>query len=144
MLLNYIRIAIRNTRKHPLNSIFNILGLAIGMTCTTMILLWVQDELSYDKFHGNAGSLYRVVETQTYSNQTMQIARTPHPLAAALKKDYPEIKEATRYNRIGFNNVAYKDKKFDELNGASVDPSFLKMFTFTFLKGDPVKALSYE
>ena len=142
MFTNYVKVAFRNILKHPLHSTINILGLAIGMTCTIMIMLWVQDELSYDKFHENADTLYRVVEDQTYSNQRMQVAVTPHPLAAALKKDYPEIIDATRYNWARLSNVVYGDKKFDEPGGATADPAFLKMFTFSFLKGEPDTALS--
>ncbi len=142
MFLNYLKISVRNIRRHPLHSIINILGLAIGMTCTIMIMLWVQDELSYDKFHENADNLYRVVEDQKYSSQRMQVAVTPHPLAASLKKDYPEIINATRYFWSGLRNVVYEDKKIDAFIGKTVDPSFLTMFTSPFVKGDPDTALA--
>ncbi|MGD9158246.1 MAG: ABC transporter permease [Desulfobacteraceae bacterium] len=142
MLKNYFTIAVNNLLKNKLYSAINIIGLAIGMACTIMIMLWIQDELSYDKFHENADNLYRVIEYQTYSDRRMQVEVTPHPLAAALKNDYPEVIESTRFNKLKFKNIAYNEKRFKGSDGAVADPSLFKMFTFPFLKGDPGTALS--
>jgi ABC-type antimicrobial peptide transport system permease subunit len=142
MFKNYITIALRNIRRYKGFSFINIIGLAIGMACCILIFLWLQDEMSYDRFHENSGELYRVI-TETYSeNQTFQQSRAPSPLGPALKQEYPEIVNFTRY-RGGITNwrVKYGEKAFMNDRLALADPSFFEMFTFPFIAGDPKTAL---
>ncbi|MFC2154928.1 ABC transporter permease [Acidobacteriota bacterium] len=142
MFKNYLKTALRNIIKYKAYSFINIAGLALGMACCLLISLWVLDELSYDKFHENAPHLYRVEENQYYSGRRFHVAVTPFPLAPALAKEIPEIKDATRYARAGGILLRYKEKSFFENSVRAVDPSFLRMFTFPFLKGNKETALS--
>jgi len=142
MLKNYLKIALRNIKRHKGYSFINITGLAIGMACCLLITIWVLDELSYDKFHENAANLYRVEENQDYSGRQFHVNVTPHPLAPALKDEIPEIIDATRYVWAGGLLFRYGDKVFFEDDIRAVDPSFLQMFTFPLLRGDKNVALN--
>ncbi len=136
MIKNYLKIAFRNIRRHKGYSFINITGLAIGIACCLLITIWVLDELSYDKFHENAATLYRVEENQDYSGRQFHVYLTPHPLSPALKDEIPEIKEATRYVYAGGLLMRHEEKAFFEDYIWAVDPSFLNMFTFPLIKGD--------
>jgi len=138
---NYIKIAFRNIRKHKGYSFINIAGLAIGLACCLLILVWVLDELSYDKFHENSPYLYRVEENQNYSGRIYHVTVTPYPLAPALKADIPEIIDATRYVGLGSQLLRHGEKVFFESGIRAVDPSFFRMFTFPLVKGDSSTAL---
>lgn len=142
MLKNYLKIALRNIKRHKGYSFINITGLAIGMACCLFITIWVLDELSYDKFHENAATLYRVEENQDYSGRQFHVNVTPYPLAPALKDEIPEIIDATRYVWAGGLLFRYGDKVFFEDDIRAVDPSFFQMFTFPLLKGDKNLALN--
>jgi len=141
MIKNYLKVTLRNMRKHKGYSFINIFGLALGMACCILLLLWVQDELSYDTFHENAGDLYRVVENQHYTDYIYRVAVTPYPLGPALKEDFPEIADATRYAYAGGILVRYGDNAFFENGIQAVDPSFFRMFSFPFMQGDRNTAL---
>ncbi len=143
MLTNYLKIAWRNLFKHRVHSLINIAGLAIGLTCSILIFLYVQFELSYDRFHPDADQLYRIV-WMTDNAQT----RTPHPMAQAMVQDFPEVVEAVSLSPIwgpGLTrpklSVRYKDKRFDEPGFYSADSTFFKVFSFGLLRGDPGTAL---
>ncbi len=141
MIKNYLKIALRNIRRHKGYSFINITGLAIGMACCLLITIWVLDELSYDKFHQNAATLYRVEENQDYSGRKFHVYSTPYPMAPALKDEIPEIKEATRYVYAGGLLLSHEEKSFFEDYIWAVDPSFLHMFTFPLIRGDENTAL---
>ncbi len=139
MLKNYFKIAMRNIRRHMGYSFINIAGLAIGITCTLLILLWIQDELAYDRFHEKGGNIYRII---VEDEQRLQYAGTcPIPLGPHSKQAYPEVLDSIRFCN-GFQEflVGFEEKVFSEEIGI-VDPSFLTMFTFPLLKGDPQTAL---
>jgi putative ABC transport system permease protein len=142
MLKNYLKIVLRNIKRHKGYSFINITGLAIGMACCLFITIWVLDELSYDKFHENVASLYRVEENQDYSGRRFHVNVTPYPLAPALKDEIPEIIDATRYVWAGGLLFRYRDKAFFEDDIRAVDPSFFQMFNFPLLKGDEKMALN--
>ena len=135
MFTNYLKIAIRNLAKYKGYSFINISGLTIGITCCLLIVLWVHDELSYDRFHDHASTLHRVVENQNYADGVFPVAVTPTPLAPTLKQDFPEIINATRLYFTG-RLISYQGASFYETDIAVVDPAFLKMFTFPVVKGD--------
>jgi len=141
MFKNYFKIALRQIKRQKVYSFINISGLAIGMTCCVLILLWVQDELSYDKFHENADHIYRVIKIWR-KGETAHYATTPAPLAQALKEEFPEIYNSARFDPAGQMIVAYDKTTFYEINGAYADPSFFELFSFPFVKGDPKTALS--
>ncbi|MFH1944745.1 MAG: ABC transporter permease, partial [Acidobacteriota bacterium] len=140
MFLSYIKTAFRNLRKYKGYSFINIAGLAVGIACCILILLWVQDELSYDGFHDKADRLHRVVEEQTYAGgDTLKVAVTPAPLAPALKEEFPEIEAVCRYTQAPRFLVRYGENQFYESGLAMADPPFLTMFSFPLVKGDPAQ-----
>jgi ABC-type antimicrobial peptide transport system permease subunit len=143
MFQNYLKTALRNLIRYKGYSLINIAGFAIGIASCILILLWVQDELSFDRFHKNLDDLYRVVEEQHYSDGTVfPIARTPYPLGPALVEDYPEIICFTHFTFYGRILIEFQDNSFYESGFAFADPSLLKMFSFPLVEGDPEKALS--
>jgi len=143
MLINYLKVAFRNLLINKVFSIINIAGLCIGMTSCIFILLWVHDELSFDRFHSNSKELFRVVEEQHFAGgQVFPIAITPGPLAPALKEKVPEILNSTRYLPVGRRILKSGKKRFIENGIVIADPSFIQMFSFPLLKGDPNTALS--
>jgi len=110
------------------------------MTCCILILLWVQDELSYDRFHENASDIYRVIQDINFADHSTTWTITQGPLGPSLKKDFPEIINATRITGRGLR-LTYNDRSFDEVVGMA-DPSIFEMFTFPLIKGNPATALS--
>ncbi|MBN1271629.1 MAG: ABC transporter permease [Candidatus Aminicenantes bacterium] len=117
------------------------MGLAIGIASCVLILLWVQDELSYDNFHEKADQIYRVNKIWR-KGEIAHYATTPAPLAQALKEEFPEIINSTRFQPAAQMIVAHEETTFYENNGAYVDPSYFEMFDFPFAKGDKKTALS--
>ena len=140
MLINFFKTALRNIRKYPVYSVLNITGLSIGMALSILLLLWVKYQLSYDRFHKNAGCLYRVIARQTSDGKLHQVALTPYPLASALKNDYPEILRSSRYHN--FWETFSKGDVFVEGTLATVDRDFLEMFNIEFISGDKESALT--
>jgi putative ABC transport system permease protein len=136
MFKNYFKIALRNIVKYKIFSVINITGLAVGIACSILILLWIQNELSYDRFHKNATEIYRVI-ISPQDNNTFYIF-TPGALAAGLKDEFPEVIESTRLHPLypfDKNPLKHGGKKF-YVSGGVVDPSFFDIFTFHFIKGN--------
>jgi hypothetical protein len=132
MFKNYLKIALRNLFRQKAYSFINISGLAIGMACAILILLWVQDELSYDRFFENADRLYMAILGEHNPGGEIKYYRTtPAPLAAELKARYPEIANSARYllRRWG---MGVGRQRFAEV-GALVDPSFIDMFSIPLI-----------
>ena len=135
MFKNYIKIAFRNIKKHKGFSFINVAGLAVGIACCILISLWVQDEISYDRFHKNSDTLSGVY----FSNGS---SSTPPALSEFLKNEYPEIMNSSRFSYTGRVKLHYGEKEFMENGGVFVDPSFLEMFTLEFVSGDPGTAFT--
>jgi len=142
MFRNYLKIALRNLWRHKGYSLINIAGLAVGMACALFILLWVQDELSFDRFHVNAKNLYRVEQDQAGGQGTFHVYVTPYPMGPGLKAEIPEIKDSTRVARPGTLLVRYGENAFFESRVGAVDPSVFEMFTFPLIRGNAEAALS--
>ncbi len=141
MFSNYFKIAFRNLIRHKSYSLINISGLAIGMACCIMILLWVQDELSFDRFHKNSDSIYRVDTYMSVSGGERNIVSTPALLGPALTKDFAEIAGATRLkSRYRMLVRSGENSYFEKIDFA--DPALFTIFTFPFLKGNPETALT--
>ena len=140
MLKNYLKIGIRNLLIHKKYSLINILGLAIGFTGFILIMLWVQDELSYDMFHKNTNNTYLVLRA---SNNKVS-AVTSKMLGPAIKAEIPDIVNETDYSPLpeSFKPfLQYKEKGFEE-NFALTDPHFFEVFSFKFIKGNPQTAFN--
>ncbi len=140
MFRNYFKIAVRNLLKHKGYSFINISGLAIGMACCILIMLWVHDELSYDKFHEKADKIYRLTHAEVIGGNFDHFALSPFAAAPAFTLELPEVISYTRIiRRNGLITVG--DKKFDEAGIVYVDSTFFEIFTFEFVIGDPAEAL---
>ena len=142
MFGNYFKVALRNILRHKGFSVINLFGLAVGMAVCILILLWVWDETSYDKFHENIDELYRVVEHQNYTSGSMfPVAVTPNTIGPALKDDYPEVLEFARLRVFTGVLVEYQDKAFYEDGICLADPSIFDIFTFPLLEGNKATVL---
>jgi len=135
MIKNYLKVAFRNLLHNKAFSIINISGFAIGMASAVLIMLWIQDEWTYDRFHHNEDRLYQVWSSDELDGGIRSLIFTPQMLAPALKKDYPEVEDAARIGWSFPSLFSYKDKKL-KITGTWADPSFLSMFNFPLLKGD--------
>ena len=144
MIKNYLTVAVRNIARNKTFSAINILGLAIGMACCILILLYVQDELSYDQHHEHADRIYRVAIEAKVAGVLSHYAITPLPIGPALVKDYPEVIEAVRFSRADPKTlVGDQHGHFFYENGVVfTDPNFFEVFNFPLSKGDSETAFS--
>lgn len=140
MLRNYLKIAWRNLLKNKAFSFLNISGLAIGMASALLILLWVQNEVSYDRFHKNGDYIYEAWNRGEFDGGIQCWNSTPNILGPTLKKDYPEVADVVRTINGSFVTSA-GDRKFSSAY-LIVDPDFLKMFSFPLKQGNPQNALN--
>ena len=140
MLKNYLTIAVRNLFRQKLYSAINILGLAVGMACSILILIYVQDELSYDRYHKNADRIYRIVREQDFGGRVSHSAISPPAMAALLPDELPEVEGAVRLIPGG-TLISYGEKRFFE-DFYYADPGVFDVFNFPLLRGDPKTALS--
>ena len=136
MFLHYLKMALRNARKRKAYSLINIAGLAVGIACCILILVFVASELSYDRYHGNADRLYRVGSNLTLGGTPNAIASTNAPPAFAMKDAYPEVIGAARLRRMGRVPVRFEDRQFYEDRILYADNSILELFTFPIVSGD--------
>jgi putative ABC transport system permease protein len=141
-LFNYLKIAFRRARKHKAHSFINLAGLAVGMAACILILIWVQDEMSYDKFHKNADQIYRINLEDLSGGKSFLLAGSPAPLGQAMLDELPEVLNVTRV-QAGWPrwNLSLGENRFQEEYLAAVDPSFFEIFRFPFISGDPKTAL---
>jgi ABC-type antimicrobial peptide transport system permease subunit len=142
MLYGYLRLAFRNILKYKGFAFINITGLAIGLAASLLILLWVQDELSFEKFNTNAENIYRVEEDQFYSGERYHVTVTPHPSGPVWKEKIPEIREQTRINRLPRILFRQEEKVFFESSIIAADSGLFKVFTIPLLLGDPETVLN--
>ncbi|WP_266368351.1 ABC transporter permease [Tellurirhabdus rosea] len=142
MLTNYLKIAWRNLVRNKAFSAINIAGLSLGMATCLLILLFVQQELSYDRFHQKADRIVRVVFKASMNGGKIREASVMPPVAQTLKADYPEVLGATRLREAGLPIVTYKDKSFKETGVAFADSNVFDVFTLPLLAGNARTALS--
>jgi ABC-type antimicrobial peptide transport system permease subunit len=134
---NYFKTAFRNIVRHKAYTILNISGLAIGMACSILILLWVQNELSYDRFHTNANQLYRL----TCNAGDFKAAVSPAGMGGGLQREMPEIKSVVRLSKPSTNLFEVGERKFEEKKVFFADSNFLQIFSFPLVRGDARTAL---
>lgn len=140
MFQNYFKIAFRNLYKHKAYSAINILGLALGLTCVILILLFVKDELSYDSYHADKDRIYRIIAQYVGKTQTQTFALGEHKRAPLIRTDIPELEEVTRIGNVG-PTVQYGEKIIQENDFYIADPNIFKVFTLPLIKGNPETAL---
>lgn len=143
MIKNYIIITLRNIIKYKGYSLINILGLATGVAVCLLIFLFVQNELSYDKYNVKHDRIYRLyLDAKIADTESALIATSSAPLAAELKQEIPEVEEVFRMRNYGFPVLRYKDKVFSEERIFWADSTIFEVLTFNFVKGNPNTALN--
>lgn len=141
MLKNLFVIAMRNIRKDKTYSAINILGLTIGITCSMFLLLYILDELSYDRYHTNAPNIYRVISNIKEPDNAFTWAIAQIPLTDELRDNYPEVKNAVRFFGIGRSLYKNGDKQFYEGDFYLADSTTFDMFSYKIIDGDINTAL---
>jgi len=142
MFKNLLLVALRNFKKDKWYSLLNILGLTIGITFSLLLIFYIKDELSYDRYNENGGRLYRIASyVKEQDKPEMKWAISQFVLAPALKKDYPEVEEAVRM--VGNGKTMYKngDLRIYEDKIFTTDSNYFRVFTQQFIEGDPKTAL---
>ncbi|MEP6948474.1 MAG: ABC transporter permease [Ginsengibacter sp.] len=141
MLKNFFKVAFRNLLWNKVFSIINISGLAIGMASSILIFLWIQNEVSYDRFHKNGERLYEVWSNDVIDNTVRSLVNTPEIMAPVLKTEVPEIEQVSRISEDPNSLLAVGDQTLNA-KGNIVDSDFLGMFSFPLIKGNIQTALS--
>ncbi|HEY4209418.1 MAG TPA: ABC transporter permease, partial [Puia sp.] len=141
MFKNYLKIALRNLRRSKAFTFINVAGLALGIATCLLIVLYIQYELSYDKWNSKADRIVRVSLRGKMQVGELREASIMAPVAATLQKDFPEIEQATRILNGGSPRITYGDKVFKEDDLALADSNFFHVFSIPLLKGDPNTAL---
>ncbi|MFT4022447.1 MAG: ABC transporter permease [Flavihumibacter sp.] len=140
MLKNFLLVTWRNLRRNRRFSLINISGLGIGMAAAALIMLWLQQEMSYDSFHANRDRIYQAWNRYTVDGNTTCWKNTPQPMGPSIAQDYPEVEKTARVVFLPPYKVDYGDKHFYG-RGKVVDSSFLEIFSFPVIKGDSKTAL---
>jgi putative ABC transport system permease protein len=143
MLKNYFKIAWRNLMKYKLISFINLFGLTVGLTCCLLILAYIANELSYDRYNVNANRIYRV--TRNFYNQngslSLRLSTISPPFGLYLPHDFPDIQKMTRLLDNGTTPFRYQEKIFNETHVFFADENLFDVFTIKVLKGNPKEAL---
>lgn len=143
MFSNYLKMAFRIIKKYKGYSFINLSGLAIGMACCILILLFVQDELSYDKYHEKADQIYRLRIDGEVGGSLSRFALAPFAAPPVFTEEIPEIEDYVRIVRIGRQQaIIYQEQSFEERGLFLADESFFKIFTHRFIAGNPETALN--
>ncbi|MBC7921629.1 MAG: ABC transporter permease [Ferruginibacter sp.] len=141
VLRSYLTLAFRHLGRNKVFSSINILGLSLGMASVVLIVLHVRNELSYDRHHAHAADVYRVVQEQRFANGIQHLATTTGPLAPALRREYPDVSEATRVHVRRGLLVSTGQKSLGGQTIAYADANLFDVFSFPFVRGDPATAL---
>jgi len=142
MIKNILKTALRNLLKNKGFTAINVLGLALGLATCLLIVFYVFDELSYDRYNTNADRIFRVNNDIKFGGNTNSYAVAPAPLAAALKSDFPEIEQVTRFRNRGGFQVKKGNQNIQEYMMIYADPSVFSVFTLPMLFGNPANALT--
>ncbi len=141
MIMNFLKIALRNLKKHKGFSFINIAGLSIGIACSVLVMIYVYDQISYDRFHENAERTYRIISKGFLLDSEVSSTKNPYVLAKTLRDEYGDAIQVTQ---IGSYNGIVKVDNMNLLNERIIaaDDDFLKVFSFRMIKGDPDSALA--
>jgi putative ABC transport system permease protein len=140
MIKNFFIIAYRNLKRNRIFSVINILGLATGMASAILILLWIQDEISFDRFHVKEDRLFQVYRQDNTNGNSTTVENTPKILAHTLKTEYPDVEDVVRWQNTNFL-LTVGDRHFN-VPGNFTDSGFLRMFSFPAVQGNPNLALN--
>src|SRR3954471_5225308 len=140
MLRNYFKTLFRNMQKNKLHTAINVIGMSVAFTCSILLLLFVYQQFTFNKFHSNADRLYEVYNSYSTPEGIKTGAEMGYPVAPTLKSEGIGIEKSTRY-KFGGRGVKYKDKELD-LQIQLVDNDFFSMYTFPIVKGDNISPLS--
>jgi len=146
MFRNYFKSAWRNMLHNKSSSFINISGLSIGIACALLIVIFIKNELSYDRFHKDANRIFQVVLNGNMNGQEFWAGNTPPPVGAALANNIPEVEAYTRFYKprdivVRYEEKGISDKFFTEKNVLAVDSNFLRVFDFIIIDGDAATAL---
>jgi len=146
MLRNYLKTALRFLRNNRTFTFINIIGLSLGTLCCLYILLYIEQQYSYDKHEANATDIYRITTDLKVSGDRSKTSWSSPPIAPAMKRDFPEVRQVTRAfdaSIFGADQhlLIYKQRSFFEKQTLFVDSNFFDIFTYHFLEGDPATAL---
>ena len=142
MFKNYLKIAFRNLWKNKGFSAINIVGLAIGLATCLLMLFYVTDELSYDKYNEKADRIYRVDGDIKFGGNHFVLAVAPDPMGAALKKDFPQVEQYVRFRGYGGLLVKKENQNINESKVIYADSTLFDVFTLPMIYGDPKTALT--
>ncbi len=142
MIRNYFLTTVRNIRKQKAFTFINVLGLAIGMAACLLAILYIRDELSYDRYNTKADRIYRLGAILHRGGQELNISGAGAPVAAALKEGFPEIEETVRFREEGSIRVKAGEASFREMSVVYTEPSFFDIFTIPLLQGSPETVLA--
>lgn len=143
MFRNYLTVAVRHLNRRKGYSFINMMSLALGIACALLILLYIRDELSYDRYHGKADRIYRVISEERDRDQVIRTAEVMMPTARFMREDFPEVEEMVRFNPPGNAwMIKYGDRGFYERDFYLADSSVFNVFDVPLLVGDPRTALA--
>ncbi|UCE43247.1 MAG: ABC transporter permease [Candidatus Aminicenantes bacterium] len=142
MISNYLKMALRNFRRHKIYSFINIMGLAIGMACCILVFLYVNHELSYDKYHMDGDRIYRIAQNIRKDVAELDTARVATPLIPAVRESILEVESAARFQLATWDSLVERgEKKYYEDWVMIAENDLFDVFTIPFLRGNPEKAL---
>jgi putative ABC transport system permease protein len=142
MFKNHLKIALRNIKKHKTFSAVNIVGLAVGITCSILIWLFVGHERSYDRFHEKADRIFRLALRATLGDTKIDQTQTSSEVFRRLAAEFPEIEKGVKFYNPGRTPVILENRTFYESRLYAVDAPFFEVFTFPLIDGDPQTALT--
>src|SRR4029077_10687240 len=144
MLINYIKIAWRNLMKYKFISFINLFGLTVGLSCCLLILTYIINELSYDKFNDKASQIYRVTRSFNTADgiENLHLSSVAPPFGPLLQNDFPDIQKMTRTLGNGTTALRYEEKLFNERQVVFADENFFSFFPVQVVKGNPQNALT--
>ena len=145
MLKNYVIIAFRNLTRNKKYAFINIFGLSVGVACCLILVLYVMDEVSYDKQHEKVNNLYRIITHLTRETGSKNLAACSPPVALTMSEEIPEIQKASRLvspSGATYNLIRYENQAFYETDGYIADSTVFDLFSFNFVAGNPSKALA--
>ncbi|WP_079471954.1 ABC transporter permease [Chitinophaga ginsengisegetis] len=142
MLKNYLTVAWRNLIKDRRFAFLNLIGLSTGLACALLIYVWVQDELSIDKFHKKDATLFQVLENRVQASGIWTAKSSPVPMPEALKKDMPEVEYAAYISPLRASTLSVKDDDGIRTKGKYADKDFFNMFSYDLIEGNPDQVLA--